>query len=90
MEVQDRRLQQVMAQDLIFTHIENKKPTRAGWYLGIECADYLKDEWILWNVYWDKERGHFYTDPESAVAIKVDYWVNTKTVELKQALAGRK
>ena len=76
-------------QDLTFTNIENKKPVKAGWYLGIECADFLKDEWILWNVYWDKERGHFYSDPKSAVAIKVDYWTDAKLVKRKQALAER-
>jgi hypothetical protein len=76
-------------QDLIFTHIENKKPSKSGWYLGIECADYLKDAWILWNVYWDKERGQFYTDPKSTVIIKADYWLDPKTVKLKQALAAR-
>ena len=76
-------------QDLIFTNIENKKPTKAGWYLGIECANLLKDEWILWNVYWDKERGHFYSAPTSAIAIKVDYWLDPKNVKQKQALAER-
>ena len=76
-------------QDLIFTHIKNKQPTKSGWFLGIECADYLKDEWILWNVYWDKERGHFYTDPKSEVVIKAGYWLDPRNVDLRMALAGR-
>ena len=77
-------------QDLIFTNIENKKPSKSGWYVGIECADYLKVyEWILWNVYWDKERGQFYTVPESKVAIKAGYWLDPRNVDLRMALAGR-
>lgn len=75
--------------DLIFFNIKKQKPTKSGWYLGIECADFLKDDWILWNVYWDKEKAHFYSDPKSTVVIKADYWLDPKNVKPKQALAER-
>jgi hypothetical protein len=71
--------------DLIFTHIENKKPSKSGWYLGLECAGRLKDEWTLWEAYWDKERERFTTDPKSPVALKIDHWLDPKLAGSKRA-----
>lgn len=70
--------------DLVFSHIANGKPTKSGWYLGIECANLLKDDWILWSTYWDKDRGCFYSDPKSKVILKIDYWLDSRSFKRQE------
>lgn len=62
--------------DLVFTSTDIKLPPKSGHYLGIEN---ILNDWILWDVWFDKQLGYFVAEKCSTTKINVMWWTDEKS-----------